>query len=56
MLVIIAEFDITTPPALGREIAMLIPNVEIREVKNSANLAKLENPEEFNRYVIEFLT
>lgn len=56
VLVIIAEFDLTTPPSLGREIARLIPNAEIREVKNSAHLAKLENPEEFNRYIIEFLT
>ncbi|WP_202318703.1 alpha/beta fold hydrolase [Archaeoglobus neptunius] len=54
-LVIVAEFDVTTPPALGREIANLIPDAELREVKNSAHLAKLENPEEFNRYVIEFL-
>jgi len=54
-LVITAEFDVTTPPSLGREIASLIPNAEIKEVRNAAHLAKLENPEEFNRYVIEFL-
>ena len=54
-LVITAEYDITTPSALGREIARLIPNSELVEVKNSAHLAKLENPKEFNRYVVEFL-
>ncbi|WP_290597944.1 MULTISPECIES: alpha/beta fold hydrolase [unclassified Archaeoglobus] len=54
-LVIVAEYDITTPPALGREIARLIPGSKIVEVRNSAHLAKLENPEEFNRYVVEFL-
>ncbi len=54
-LVITAEFDITTPPALGREIASLIPNAEIKEVSNAAHLAKIENPEEFNLYVVEFL-
>ena len=54
-LVIVAEYDITTPPALGREIARLIPSSKIVEVRNSAHLAKLENPEEFNRYVVEFL-
>ncbi|WP_456468528.1 alpha/beta fold hydrolase [Archaeoglobus sp.] len=52
-LVIVAEYDITTPPALGREIARLIPGSKI--VRNSAHLAKLENPEEFNKYVVEFL-
>ena len=54
-LVITAEYDITTPPALGREIARLIPNSKLVEVKNSAHLAKLENPEEFNGYIIDFL-
>jgi len=54
-LVITAEFDVTTPPSLGREMAAVIPDAEIKEVSNSAHLAKLENPEEFNRYVIEFL-
>lgn len=54
-LVIVAEYDITTPPALGREIARLIPSSKIVEVRNSAHLAKLENPEEFNLYIIEFL-
>ncbi|MBO8179725.1 MAG: alpha/beta fold hydrolase [Archaeoglobus sp.] len=54
-LVITAEFDVTTPPSLGREMVSLIPNAEIKEVKNAAHLAKLENPEEFNLYIIEFL-
>ncbi len=54
-LVIVAEYDITTPPALGREIARLIPSSKIVEVRNSAHLAKLENPKEFNKYVVEFL-
>ncbi|MDI3497371.1 alpha/beta fold hydrolase [Archaeoglobus sp.] len=54
-LVITAEFDVTTPPALGREIASLIPKAEIKEVRNAAHLAKIENPEEFNLYVVEFL-
>ena len=54
-LVLVAERDVTTPPAIGEEIARLIPNAELRMVKNSAHLAKVENPEEFNRYVLEFL-
>ncbi len=54
-LILVAEYDVTTPPVIGGEMAKLIPNSEIRTVKNSAHLAKVENPEEFNRYVIEFL-
>ncbi len=54
-LVITAEYDVTTPPTLGREIARLIPNSKLVEIKNSAHLAKLENPEEFNSYIVEFL-
>ncbi len=54
-LILVAEYDITTPPAIGEEMAKLIPNSEIKMVKNSAHLAKVENPEEFNKYVIEFL-
>lgn len=54
-LVLVADNDVTTPPALGEEIARLIPNSELRVVKSAAHLAKLENPEEFNRHVIEFL-
>jgi pimeloyl-ACP methyl ester carboxylesterase len=54
-LIIVAEKDVTTPPVMGKEMARLIPNSEIRVVRNAAHLAKLENPEEFNRYVLEFL-
>ncbi|ADC65073.1 alpha/beta hydrolase fold protein [Ferroglobus placidus DSM 10642] len=54
-LVIVAEFDITTPPELGEQIAKLIPNSTLKVVKNAAHLAKMENPEEFNRFVLEFL-
>ncbi len=56
VLVIVAEHDVTTPPAFGYEIARLVPNSTVKTVSNSAHLAMLENPEEFNRAVIEFLS
>ncbi|RLI79235.1 hypothetical protein DRP07_10285 [Archaeoglobales archaeon] len=47
--------NVTTPPAIGETMAKLIPNSDIKMVSNLAHLAKIENPEEFNRYVVEFL-
>jgi pimeloyl-ACP methyl ester carboxylesterase len=54
-LIIVGEFDVTTPPELSRYMAERIPGAELRIVKNSAHLAKLENPDEFNAYVLDFL-
>ncbi len=54
-LVIVGEYDVTTPPELSRYMADRIPGAELRIVKNSAHLAKLENPDEFNAYVLDFL-
>ncbi len=54
-LVIVAEHDVTTPPAFGEYIAKEIPNAELKVVRNAAHLAKVENYAEFNRYVLEFL-
>ncbi|MEM2085796.1 MAG: alpha/beta hydrolase [Archaeoglobaceae archaeon] len=54
-LVIVAEFDITTPPEIGKRIAELIPNAELRVVRGAAHLARMEKFEDFNNYVLEFL-
>ena len=54
-LVIVGEYDVTTPPELSRYMADRIPGAELRIVKNSAHLAKLENSDEFNAYVLDFL-
>jgi pimeloyl-ACP methyl ester carboxylesterase len=54
-LIIVAEYDITTPPAFGQFMAERIPKSTIKMVRNAAHLAKVENHEEFNGYVVEFL-
>jgi pimeloyl-ACP methyl ester carboxylesterase len=54
-LVIVGEFDVTTPPELSRYLAEKIPGAELKIVANSAHLAKLENPEEFNTHILDFL-
>jgi 3-oxoadipate enol-lactonase len=54
-LVITGSLDKITPPALGLEIAGLIPNAEYHEIPNASHLSNLDQPEEFNRVVDEFL-
>jgi 3-oxoadipate enol-lactonase len=55
VLVITGALDKITPPALGIEIAQLIPNAKYHEIKNASHLSNLDQPEEFNRVVGEFL-
>jgi 3-oxoadipate enol-lactonase len=54
-LIITGSLDKITPPALGLEIAGLIPNAEYHEIENASHLSNLDQPEEFNRVVMEFL-
>ncbi len=54
-LVITGSIDKITPPALGLEIAGLIPDAEYQEIQNASHLSNLDQPEEFNRVVWEFL-
>jgi 3-oxoadipate enol-lactonase len=55
VLVITGSIDKITPPALGLEIAGLIPNAEYHEIENASHLSNLDQPKEFNRVVWEFL-
>jgi 3-oxoadipate enol-lactonase len=55
LLVITGSLDKITPSALGLEIARLIPNAEYFEIQNASHLSNLDQPEEFNRVVLEFL-
>ena len=54
-LVITGSLDKITPPALGLEIAGLIPNAKYHLIENANHLSNLDQPEEFNRVVGEFL-
>ncbi len=54
-LIITGSLDKITPSALGLEIAGLIPNAEYHEIQNASHLSNLDQPEEFNRVVAEFL-
>jgi len=54
-MVITGSLDKITPPALGLEISALIPNAKYHMIENASHLSNLDQPEEFNRTVYEFL-
>ncbi len=54
-LVITGSLDKITPSALGLEIAGLIPDAAYHEIQNANHLSNVDQAEEFNREVWEFL-
>jgi 3-oxoadipate enol-lactonase len=54
-LILVGEQDKTTPPELSEKMHQLIPNSELQIVSNAAHLSNLENPEEFNSHLLNFL-
>jgi len=55
VLVITGSLDKIAPPALGLEISGLIPGSQYHEIEDANHLSNLDQPEEFNRVVWEFL-
>jgi len=55
-LILVGQEDKTTPPELSEKMHQLVPNSEVRIVSNAAHLSNLENPEEFNTHLLDFLT
>ena len=54
-LVICGSEDKVTPPALSQELARLIPGASYAEIERAGHLTNLEQPDEFNRLVSEFI-
>lgn len=54
-LVIAGELDTFTPPSLAETIADSIPGSVLRVLKHSAHLSPLEDADEFNAHLLEFL-
>jgi 3-oxoadipate enol-lactonase len=54
-LVIAGELDTFTPPSLAEQIQDAIPGSMLRLVPHSAHMSPLENPEEYNHLLREFL-
>jgi len=55
-LVVTGSLDKITPPALGLEISSLLPGAQYHQIENASHLSNLDQPEEFNRIVWEFLS
>jgi 3-oxoadipate enol-lactonase len=54
-LVITGSLDRITPPALGMELAELIPDAKYHMIRNASHISNQDQPDEFNRVVYEFL-
>jgi 3-oxoadipate enol-lactonase len=54
-LVITGAMDKITPPALGLELADLIPNARYHMIKGASHISNQDEPDEFNKVVYEFL-
>lgn len=54
-LILVGEHDAVTPPSASQEMHSRIPNSEIHIIPNAAHMSNLENPEEFNRHIMNFL-
>lgn len=54
-LVVCGEEDKVTPPQLSGELAKLIPGARYAEIERAGHLTNLEQPDEFNRLVSEFI-
>jgi 3-oxoadipate enol-lactonase len=54
-LIVVGDQDVITPPAESRMMASIIPNATIVEVSGAGHLSNLENPDEFNRAIHDFL-
>lgn len=56
VLIVYGEQDTVYPPELARAMAARIPGAELAMMKGAGHLANLEQPEEFNRLLLEFLS
>lgn len=54
-LVLVGELDPVTPPSLSEELSALIPGSAIRVIAGASHISNLDQSQEFNCYVEEFL-
>lgn len=55
-LVLCGDADLATPPALGEELATLLPNARFELIANAAHLPSIEQPDVLAEKIITFLT
>jgi pimeloyl-ACP methyl ester carboxylesterase len=56
VLFIVGEHDLITSPEMIREAQGLIPGARFHEISGAGHSAYFENPVEFNRVVLDFLS
>lgn len=54
-LILVGEQDNLTPPSASQEMHNKIPASETHVLPNSAHMSNLENPDEFNKHMLNFL-
>jgi len=54
-LIMVGEHDPITPPIAAESLHERINDSELKVIKNAAHLSNLENPEQFNSCLLEFL-
>jgi 3-oxoadipate enol-lactonase len=55
-LIMVGEQDTLTPPSASKEMHDRIPNSESHIVQNAAHMSNLEQPDEFNKHLMTFLS
>ena len=55
-LILVGEYDALTPISASQELHDRIRRSEMKVIKNAAHLSNLENSEDFNKQVIDFLS
>ena len=54
-LIIVGQHDALTPLSAANAMKVKIPGAELRAIPHAAHMSNLENPDEFNEALIEFL-
>jgi pimeloyl-ACP methyl ester carboxylesterase len=54
-LILVGEHDTIAPPRASQEMHDKIPNSEFHVISNAAHMSNLENPDEFDKYILDFL-
>jgi 3-oxoadipate enol-lactonase len=55
-LILAGEHDALTPPSASQEMHNKVPKSEIHLISNAAHMSNLENPDEFNKHILNFLS
>lgn len=55
-LVVVGDADAVTPPLLSEELVAGIPGARLVTIPNCGHISNMEQPQEFNRVVLDFLS